>query len=642
MMVLLSCKNISYAFGGNVILKDISFDIKKDEKIGLVGINGAGKSTLLKILAGRLLHDSGTLEKSSKCTIGYLEQESVSKLTGTVIEEVTNVFSHLADMKKQLDNLAEKISAESDLAKQQKLLDEYANLSQEFEQSGGYEYRSRIRGVLAGLGFSEEQANLPVGALSGGEKTRLALAILLLREYDILLLDEPTNHLDIYAIEWLESFLKEKSISMMIVSHDRYFLDNVVNKIIEIENGKSVTYNGNYTDFTKQKALNRKLQEKKYLEQQKEIARIEAFIQQQRQWNRQHNIIAAESRQKMLDRMEKVERPSRDPEKVRIRFKQGITSGNDVLTAYGLGMKYPGRTLFRNVDIDIKKNERIFLIGPNGCGKSTLIKILAGRLDKYEGKVEYGHKVKIAYFDQEHADLDESKTVLEEILTFDDESGLTRLRNLLAAFLFKGDDVQKPISVLSGGEKSRISLVKLVLSGANFLILDEPTNHLDIQSREVLENALLEYEGTLLCVSHDRYFIDKLATRIMEIKNEGIIDYKGTYSQYLDYKRKFIKNQQKTGGENISAGKLSHIRSKEERALRNKVERELVSTEQEIEHLENRITKIDEEMMSEENQSNHILLQQLHEEKLDLEKRLTELFSRWETLMVQKEQLTGT
>jgi len=642
MMVLLSCKNISYAFGGNVILKDISFDIKKDEKIGLVGINGAGKSTLLKILAGRLLHDSGTLEKSSKCTIGYLEQESVSKLTGTVIEEVTNVFSHLADMKKQLDNLAEKISAESDLAKQQKLLDEYANLSQEFEQSGGYEYRSRIRGVLAGLGFSEEQANLPVGALSGGEKTRLALAILLLREYDILLLDEPTNHLDINAIEWLESFLKEKSISMMIVSHDRYFLDNVVNKIIEIENGKSVTYNGNYTDFTKQKALNRKLQEKKYLEQQKEIARIEAFIQQQRQWNRQHNIIAAESRQKMLDRMEKVERPSRDPEKVRIRFKQGITSGNDVLTAYGLSMKYPGRTLFRNVDIDIKKNERIFLIGPNGCGKSTLIKILAGRLDKYEGKVEYGHKVKIAYFDQEHADLDESKTVLEEILTFDDESGLTRLRNLLAAFLFKGDDVQKPISVLSGGEKSRISLVKLVLSGANFLILDEPTNHLDIQSREVLENALLEYEGTLLCVSHDRYFIDKLATRIMEIKNEGIIDYKGTYSQYLDYKRKFIKNQQKTGGENISAGKLSHIRSKEERALRNKVERELVSTEQEIEHLENRITKIDEEMMSEENQSNHILLQQLHEEKLDLEKRLTELFSRWETLMVQKEQLTGT
>jgi len=639
-MIILSASNICLSFGTDTILDNITFAVEESDKIGVVGVNGAGKSTLFKILNGDILPDSGDIYTAKGCKIGFLRQNSGLDSQRSIWDEMLETFSELIEMEKRMSELEKQISAEKDKVRLSSLMNEYSVLSDKFARSGGYEYNTRAKGVLKGLGFEEDEFNKKVEVLSGGQKTRLALAKLLLKEPDILLLDEPTNHLDINALEWLEDFLKNYKKAVLVISHDRYFLDMVTNKTIEIENNKNKVFKGNYTEYLKQKALDREIQQKHYELQQKEIARLEAFIEQQRRWNREKNIRAAESRQKAIDRMEKIEKPENLPSKIRIKFRSSIISGNDVLFVENLSKEFPGKPLFNNINFKLQRNERVFILGPNGCGKSTLLKILTGNIEKTSGVFEYGHNVNIGYYDQELSNLDESKTVLEEILDLDSGLTLTELRNLLASFLFTGDDVTKPISVLSGGERSRVSLIKLILSGANFLVLDEPTNHLDINSREALEDALMNFDGTILSVSHDRYFIKKLSTRILEFDNGSLSDYKLDYVSYLKYKEQFKKaDEGTTCKEQMSESKINHIASKQERARIRKLEKDLNQTENDIAETEAKLKEIEAEMVKDEVVTNHIRLRELHEEQMKLSKKLDELYELWETLEVENEQL---
>ncbi|AEV67251.1 ABC-F family ATP-binding cassette domain-containing protein [Acetivibrio clariflavus] len=637
-MILLGCNNISISFGTRQILKDVTFSVQDTDKIGIVGVNGAGKSTLFKIITSGYIPDSGEIYLAKGCKIGYLAQNSELESSNTILEEVLTAFSHLIRMEERIKELEKLISTEKDEEKLSSYMKEYSNLSDNFSRNGGYEYNSRSRGILKGLGFREEEFELKVSSLSGGQKTRLAMAKLLTEEPDLLLLDEPTNHLDIDAVEWLEDFLISYKKGVMIISHDRFFLDRITNKTLEIENCECKLYNGNYTKFVQQKEQDREIQQKHYELQQKEIARMEAFIEQQRRWNRERNIIAAESRMKAIERMEKVDKPNDLPEKIKIDFKVTIQSGNEVLTVDKLSKEYPGRPLFNNLSFKVMKRERVFILGPNGCGKSTLLKILTGKIKDYSGSFKFGHNTTEAYYDQEHSDLSLNNTVIDELIEVSDNLSLTEIRNALAMFLFKGDDVFKEIGTLSGGEKGRISLLKIMLSGANVLILDEPTNHLDISSREVLERALLDYEGTLVIVSHDRYFIDKIATRIIELGNDFYIDYKGNYSEFKQYKAR-LAPELKTASvtEKVSAAKLSHIATKEEKARRRKLEKQYAETENEIQRLESSIENIKAEMQSEDILSDHVKLNELHNKQLEMEKRLEELYELWETLAMQIE-----
>jgi ATP-binding cassette, subfamily F, member 3 len=633
-MIIASCNGISLSFGTNRILENISFHINESDKAGIVGVNGAGKSTLFRILSGLLQSDTGDIFIAKGCKIGYLEQNTGLDSSRTLWDELMTVYAPLIEMEHRIKRLEEGISKEKDAERLAPLMKEYATLSDKYANSGGYEYTSRVRGVLRGLGFSEHQFHSPVRILSGGQKTRLALAKILLEEPDLLLMDEPTNHLDIHALEWLEDFLKNYRKSVMIISHDRYFLDAVCNKTMELENCECRVYNTNYSGYMKQKAIDREVQQKHFDLQQKEIARQEAFIEQQRRWNREKNIVAAESRQKAIDRMEKVDKPKNLPNKIRIQFRSGIVSGNDVLFVEDLTKEYPGKPLFRKISFKLHKSERVFLLGPNGCGKSTLLKILTGRMDKAAGNFEYGHKVNIGYYDQEQEDLDESRTVLEEVWNYNEKITQTELRTALASFLFEGEDVFKPVSILSGGEKSRVALAKLMLSGSNLLFLDEPTNHLDINSREVLERALQDYDGTILAVSHDRYFINKLATRVLEMDGSSLIDCPGNYSFYQDYRSKQKKTSSSDTAETkVSASKLERQADKEEKTRQRRLERQLAETEQEISRLEERLAAIDKEM--ETAASDHVRLQALHDEQTACNARLEELYVLWEELANQ-------
>lgn len=637
-MILLGCNNISISFGTRQILESVTFSVQDTDKIGIVGVNGAGKSTLFKIITSSYIPDSGEIYLAKGCKIGYLAQNSELESSNSILEEVLTAFSHLIKMEERIKELEKLISTEKDEERLSSYMKEYSNLTDNFSLNGGYEYNSRSRGILKGLGFREEEFELKISSLSGGQKTRLAMAKLLTEEPDLLLLDEPTNHLDINAVEWLEDFLINYKKGIMIISHDRFFLDRITNKTLEIENCECKLYNGNYTEYVKQKEQDREIQQKHYELQQKEIARMEAFIEQQRRWNREKNIIAAESRQKAIDRMEKIDKPNSIPEKIKIDFKISMQSGNDVLTVENLSKEYPGRPLFNNLSFKVKKKERVFILGPNGCGKSTLLKILIGKIKEYSGSFKFGRNTIEAYYDQEHSDISLNNTIIDELLEASDNLSQTDLRNALAMFLFKGDDVFKEISMLSGGEKGRVSLLKIMLSGANVLILDEPTNHLDINSREVLESALLDYEGTLIIVSHDRYFIDKLATRIIELDNESYIDYVGNYSEFKQYKGR-IDHELKADStvEKVSSAKLSHIASKEERARRRKLERQYSETEKEIAELESSIENIKAEMQSEEILSDHVKLNELHSKQEEMESRLEELYELWESLAIQIE-----
>ena len=629
-MIILACSEITMSYGTDKILENITFNLQAGEKAGLIGVNGAGKSTLFKIIYGSIQPDSGNIFLSRGQKLGFLDQNSGLDTSSTIWNEMLSTFAPLIRMEDRLKNLETRISMEKDSGALDSHMKEYDNLREKYAREGGYEYNSRVRGVLRGLGFSDEQFQLGIHTLSGGQKTRLALAKLLLEEPDLLMLDEPTNHLDISALEWLEDFLKDYKKGVFIISHDRYFLDAVTTTTLELENCLCRKYTGNYSEYVKQKAVDREIQQKHFDQQQKEIARMEAFIEQQRRWNREKNIIAAESRQKAIDRMEKLEAPKVLPGKIKITFKSAITSGNDVLSTEALSKEFPGKPLFSGIGFELKRNETVFLLGPNGCGKSTLLKILAGRLLQTSGTFEYGHKIILGYYDQELQDLDESRTVLEEVWDTDDGLTHTQIRNVLAQFLFTGEDVYKPVGILSGGEKSRVALAKLMLSGSNFLLLDEPTNHLDINSREALEEALMSFDGTILAVSHDRYFIRKLATRIIEMTGDSLMDYKGDYSYYLEYRKSPGASSEEAPEAFVSGSKLERLENKEEKSRRRRLERLLAQSEEEISQTEERLAAIDSEMSGEAVQSDHIALTALLEEQTRLKSKLEELYQSWE------------
>lgn len=619
----------------NTVLKDISFCVHDGDKVGIVGVNGAGKSTLLNIINGELQCDSGTINLSKNYKIGFLHQNTGLDTDNTIFDEMLSVFQALIDKEDRLKVLEKEISKTTG-DELDSLVKEYSRLSDEYSLNGGYEFRSRVKGVLKGLSFNEDQFDIKIHILSGGQKTRLALAKLLLSEPDIMLLDEPTNHLDIEAIMWLENFLKTMKKTVLIVSHDRYFLDSVTTKTLELENNSAKLYNGNYTQYLKQKEVDREIQQRHYENQQREIEKMEAFITQQKQWNRERNIIAAESRQKAIDRMEKIEKPKDLPGKINIRFRKSIISGNDVMFVENLSKSYPGKKLFTDISFKVRKNERVFLLGPNGCGKSTLVKILVSKLQADSGVVEFGHKVNIGYYDQELTDLDESKTILEELIDSNNDLTLTQIRTLLSSFLFTGEDVLKPISALSGGEKSRVALAKLILSSSNFLILDEPTNHLDINSREVLEEALANYEGTILSISHDRYFINKLASRILDMDDCSLLDLEGNYDFFIDYKNRVKKSAPDTSFKvQVSQSKLDYKAEKEERARIRKLEKRYSEIENKIADTEERLKAIDQEMFDENTSSDHSRLTNLLDEQTSLNSLLEELYSEWESISTE-------
>jgi len=638
-MIILTCNEVSLSFGTDIILNKVSCALQQNEKTGLVGVNGAGKSTLFKLITGRLQPDSGEIFIAKGLKTGYLDQNSGLESGNTIWTEMLATYSALTSMEARLKLLEKNISHEKDEDRIHSLMKEYDTLLERFSREGGYEYNSRIKGVLHGLGFEDSQFELRIQALSGGQKTRLALARLLLEEPDLLLLDEPTNHLDIGAIEWLEDFLKNYKKAVFVISHDRYFLDAVTVKTIELENCECTTYNGSYSSYAEKKAVAREVQRKHFEQQQKEIARMEAFIEQQRRWNREKNIVAAESRQKAIDRIEKLSAPKKLPESIKIKFRSSIISGNDVLFVENLSKNFPEKELFHDISLDIKRNEKVFLLGPNGCGKSTLLKILAGILPQTEGNFGYGHKIVLGYYDQELEGLNESNTVLEEVWNDNDKLTHTQIRNALAQFLFTGEEVYKTVSVLSGGEKSRVALTKLMLSGANMLLLDEPTNHLDIHSREALEEALKAFDGTLLAVSHDRYFIRKLATRVIEMAGNDLEDYRGDYPYYLEHRRKAAVNDTGGNGQNASASKLERLESKEERAKKRKLEKQLALCENNINTIEARLADIAVLMSDEKAQCDHLLLSSLHTEQLELENQLENLYEDWASFSEQLEAL---
>ncbi|MBE6637532.1 MAG: ABC-F family ATP-binding cassette domain-containing protein [Ruminococcaceae bacterium] len=626
-MIALNCEALSLSFGADDILTNLTLSLAEGDKLGIVGVNGAGKSSLFAMITGAYTPTSGAVHLARGKTIGLLEQTITYESSQTILEEAYATFSDLIHMEAELEDLrtvAEKTGKESDAKR-------FSDLQERFTERGGYEFRGRCKGILKNLGLPEIFWDKPVSSLSGGQKTRLSLTCLLLRDPDILMLDEPTNHLDTDALTWLESYLKASRKTVLVISHDRYFLDAVVNRILEIEHGKGKLYAGSYTAYVKQKEVDREIEERHYKNQQAEIRRIEAYIEQQRRWNRERNIIAAESRQKMLDKMEKLDRPEALPDTVRMRFNKAEESGNDVLSVHRLAKSYPGKALFEEATFEVRKHDRLFICGPNGCGKSTLIKILAGRLHADRGSVSPGYNVRIGYYDQENQDLHPNNTVLDELWNAYPGLTETTLRSTLALFLFKGDDVTKQVSVLSGGEKARLTLAKLMLSKMNLLILDEPTNHLDIPSREILERALLEFDGTIIAVSHDRYFINKLATRILDFGAEAehrLFAFQGGYEAYLRYKKEALTAGQAEIARPtvMTAAKEQYLSSKRDLAEQRKQERKIKKTKEEIASCEARIAEINESMKDEALFYDYVRLAELEKELATCEERLLSLY----------------
>lgn len=607
-------------FGSEEIIKKVSFALNDGERLGIVGVNGAGKTTLFRIITGEYTQTEGNVYIAKDKTIGILAQESFFEDSGTVLSETMLAKSHLIEAEKELEFMRREIENGNN-----GLADRYAFLHEQFTKNGGYEFRGRVKGTLKYMGFDESMWDTRISKLSGGQKTRLAMVRLILREPDIMLLDEPTNHLDTYSVEWLEDFLRTYKKTVLIISHDRYFLDRTATKILEIENGKSHIYNGNYTQYVEQKKTDREIQERHYKNQQREIARIESYIEQQRRWNRERNIIAAESRQKLLDKMERVERPENLPESIRLRFNTSAESGNDVLKAKGLSKAFGSLKLFEDISFEIHKKEHVFITGQNGCGKSTLIKILAEKIRADSGVMEYGYNVKVGYYDQENQELNEDNTVLDELWNAYPTLTQTEVRNALALFLFKGDDIVKKISMLSGGEKARLTLCKLILARMNLLILDEPTNHLDINSREALENALLDFDGTIIAVTHDRYFLSKLANRIIDFEKGKVSDFIGSYEQFCQYK----KNRQSASGAEIksevqTSSKESYLQNKKELAEIRKRERKIQQAKEESEKIEQQLVDLEE--LIEECATDYVKSAELWEKKEELETRLLELY----------------
>lgn len=645
--MILSCKNICKAFETHTVLDLINFQLQKGEKAAIVGLNGAGKSTLFKIITKELEPDSGQVILESGIKVGYLSQQSTLSTNNTILDEMLKTCQPIIDMETRLRNYESQMAEIQDNpVALESLMKAYSALQHNFEVHNGYGYKSYIRGVLKGLGFVEEEFDSVISTLSGGQKTRVALAQLLLTNPDILLLDEPTNHLDIKACEWLEGFLNNYHGTVIIISHDRYFLDKIVDRIIEIENTRSHSYNGNYSFYVKHKAINREIEFKHYVQQQKDIKRQEEVIRELRSHGRDKLIKRAQSREKQLDKVELLSKPVAIHDKMHLKLEPRIVSGNDVITATNLSKSFDDKHLFTSIDFNIKRGEKVALIGDNGTGKTTLFRIINQQLQSDSGFIDLGVKVMVGYYDQEHATLNPKNNLIEEISDAYPTMDVGPIRNTLAAFLFTGDDVFKPIHTLSGGEKGRLTLAKLMLSNANFLLLDEPTNHLDMVSKEILESAISQYTGTVFFISHDRYFINKVATRVLELTPKRFNSFLGNYNYFIEKKLEEEKQRllaleeshEKASEPNTSdispiGNKADWLKTKEEQANKRKLENQMNKLEEHIHELEKCITNIDEQLCLEDIYTNAEKSEKLHNEKIAYEEELEGLYEKWESLL---------
>lgn len=641
--MILNATNISKSFGSNEIIKDANFLVNEHEKVAIVGVNGAGKTTLLKILTGEERADSGNVILAKDAKLGYLRQINNVDSTLSIIDELYTVIEHILNMEKRMLEMQEQMQHLSG-EELEALYSSYTALTHSYELMDGYAAKSKVIGILKGLGFDEKDFDRKINTLSGGQKKRVFLAKLLLEEPDIILLDEPTNHLDLRSIEWLESYLLNYKGAVIIVSHDRYFLDKIVSKVIDIENAEVQMYSGNYSDFSAKKQMLLDAKMKEYLNQQQEIKHQEAVITKLKQFNREKSIKRAESRQKQLEKIDRVEAPVTHIENMKLSLDISKESGKDVLTVHDLSKSFDEKHLFSNINFEIKRGERVAIIGDNGTGKTTLLKIINGLLSPDTGEVIYGSNVSIAYYDQEHQVLHMDKTLFDEISDTYPEMNNTQIRNILAAFLFTGEDVFKKIGDLSGGERGRVSLVKLMLSKANFLLLDEPTNHLDILSKDVLESALNSFPGTICYVSHDRYFINKTATRILDLTGNRLLNYIGNYDYYIE-KREAVEGAANLSNNNIeekpaevSDSKQEWIENKNTQAQKKKITNALNKCEKEIEKIEEKLGLIDEEFANPEISSNVGKLMELQKEKTALEEKLEKLMNEWEELTLSLEE----
>ena len=634
--MILSVQNISKSFGTDEILKNVSFHIEDYEKAAIVGINGAGKSTLLKIIVGELASDAGEVVLSKGKTIGYLAQHQDMTGESTIEEALLEVKRDVIALENRLRSMEEQMhTVEGEELEQ--LMENYHRLQHQFELEGGYGYRSEVYGVLNGLGFTAEDYSKKIDQLSGGQKTRVALGKLLVTRPDVILLDEPTNHLDMNSIAWLEGFLMNYKGAVVIVSHDRYFLDRVVTKVIEVSLHQAQVFEGNYSEYAVKKEKVREAQLKAYYNQQREIKHQEEVIAKLKSFNREKSIKRAESREKLLDKVDRLEKPQEEHTDIKIALEPNIVSGNDVLSVEGLAKSYGSNELFRDLDFEIKRGEHVALIGNNGTGKTTILKILNEMVEKDAGTIRLGANVHIGYYDQEHQVLHMEKTLFQEISDAYPELTNTQVRNTLAAFLFTDEDVFKRIGDLSGGERGRVSLAKLMLGKANFLILDEPTNHLDIVSKEILESALNRYTGTVFFVSHDRYFINKTAHRILDLNQQKLINYLGNYDYYLEKKEELEQRLHTDSPEEVpvkeeSENKLDWQKQKQEQARLRKIANELKKVEDEIEAKEGRIAEIDEQCQDPAVATNSAKLNELSQERAACSEALEDLYERWENL----------
>mgnify|MGYP004610044959 FL=1 len=639
--MLLACQNISKAFGTKEILRDVNFHVNEKEKIAIVGINGSGKTTLLKIIMGEETADNGQIILAKDTAIGYLSQHQDISFDNTIYGEMLAAKQYIVDLEANIRRLEHDMKhAEGE--ELEKILETYNRLSSKYDRDNGYSYESEITGVLKGLGFGPDDYDRHINTLSGGQKMRIALGRLLLTRPDIIILDEPTNHLDMPSISWLESFLSSYPGSVIIVSHDRYFIDRIATSIIEIDNKKATVYHGNYTYYAEKRAEIRANMMKAYLNQQQEIKHQEAVITKLKQFNREKSIKRAESREKMLDKVEVLDKPTEIASEMRLSLEPSVESGNDVLTVTHLSKSFGNNCLFDNLDFDIKRGEKVALIGGNGTGKTTILKMINHIVAKDNGTIALGSRVHIGYYDQEHQVLSLHKTIFEEISDAYPDLTNTKIRNVLAAFLFTGDDVFKKIEDLSGGERGRVSLAKLMLSPANFLVLDEPTNHLDIQSKGILEDAIRNYTGTVLVVSHDRYFINRIATRILELKDQQLYSFIGNYDYYEVHKeliyeasvpKQAFDSSIVAASTPVASSKDDYKKQKEEQARLRKKENDIKKTEQKIEQTEAEITKIDEEFLNPDFATNSAKLNELSKKREELETTLSALYETWETLL---------
>lgn len=637
-MIILSCNNLTKSFGVESILENISFTVNEGDKIGVIGVNGTGKTTLFKIISGIYGYDSGEIYTSKDCEIGYLEQNTNFYSDNTIFTEVLEVFSDLIKMEEDLRKMECEISdksSETNSPDLQKLMDNYSHKLELFQNSNGYGYKSEAKGVLKGLGFNDDELEKPIKILSGGEKTRVLLAKLLLKKPTLLLLDEPTNHLDSDALEWLELFLKQYKGTVILISHDRYFLDQSVNRIFEIHNKKLKAYNGNYSYYVEKSAIDKEIERKTYEDQQKEIKKQEESIERLKAYGREKHLKRARSKEKALSKIEVLDKPDGERKRAKIKFIPAVESGNDVLAVRDVEMSFPDKVLFKDLNLDIYRGEKVALIGPNGAGKSTLFKIIMNELEPMQGEVKFGTNVNTAYFHQEQKTLNLDNTVIDEIWDANPHLTQTEVRNMLGAFLFENEDVFKRISSLSGGERARVAILKLILSQSNFLLLDEPTNHLDIDSKEVLEEALVNYTGTIFTISHDRYFLNKVVDKILVLGENGVTEYLGNYDYYIEKKRQLSEMNKEENTETKTKTQLKEEKrkEKEQREIERRSKNEIKKLEDDIEQTEKKIAGLDMMLCQEEIYSNPEKSKEVNLEKSELEDKLASLYEKWEQIM---------